>query len=550
VHVAVSVEPRPERDLRVTTGSWKPVRMTQGDDLSLGKTLSLRKTLQLLYLIFVVAATGTGCGEKDLPTVSPPPDPDPVVDLRVQSVTPHDVTICWVVPATPDGKDPTKYDIRYGTRPESTSGWWDSLAVAILDLPTPGSPGSTDILQIADLSPETSYTVGVRLQEAGIGWSEVSYISFRTPRETTHRVPADYPTIQEAIDAALPADTVLIAPGTYTGTGNRGLILREKQLVIRSEAGPAVTIIDSQADPWNPARGISLIQVPRGTVLDGLTIRGGWHYPSGGGIWVGRGSLTVQNCIFTHNWANGGSAVFVVDASAVFINCKFVDHDAPSSMGETVEIAQSNAELRGCEFVHNRSGSAALGVVRANARIIDCVISNNAAFWGGLLVEDGSTAVVEGTLIANNWGIESGGVGMYLRSTATIVGSTITRNLAADNLEYDAGGIHVGSGCELMLSRSIVWGNCGESVRDLGVKGTATISCCALDTAGVRSATEITFEGPVIHGDPEFCHSSLCGPGSTAEYDLKSTSPCLPAGNECQTQIGARGACEEVGSSR
>ncbi len=39
----------------------------------------------------------------------------------------------------------------------------------------------------------------------------------------TLRVPADYPTIQAAIDAAQPGDEVVIADGVYTGAGNKDL---------------------------------------------------------------------------------------------------------------------------------------------------------------------------------------------------------------------------------------------------------------------------------------------------------------------------------------
>jgi hypothetical protein len=39
-------------------------------------------------------------------------------------------------------------------------------------------------------------------------------------------VPESYPTIQAAIDASVPGDTVLLSPGTYRGPGNRQIELR------------------------------------------------------------------------------------------------------------------------------------------------------------------------------------------------------------------------------------------------------------------------------------------------------------------------------------
>jgi hypothetical protein len=69
-----------------------------------------------------------------------------------------------------------------------------------------------------------------------------------TPSDAaTIRVPSQQPTIQQGINAAVKGDTVLVAPGTYTGPSNRNLSFLNKYLVLRSESGPAVTTIDCQS---------------------------------------------------------------------------------------------------------------------------------------------------------------------------------------------------------------------------------------------------------------------------------------------------------------
>lgn len=107
----------------------------------------------------------------------------------------------------------------------------------------------------------------------------------------TIRVPADQPTIQAGIDAAQSGDVVLVAAGAYTGSHNKNLDFRSKDIAVRGESGPEVTTIDCEGNgrgffllgPLTPAATIDGLTIMNGDAAGGEAVGGGAMFIAGGG---------------------------------------------------------------------------------------------------------------------------------------------------------------------------------------------------------------------------------------------------------------------------
>jgi len=168
----------------------------------------------------------------------------------------------------------------------------------------------------------------------------------------TLTVPAQFTTIQGAINAAIDNDLILVSPGTYA----ESITFAGKNIRVQSTGGAAVTIIDGTGQNNSVVRFVNGEGI--NSVLDGFTVRNGVGKPGasrlGGGILIENSTPRIENCIIMHNTATFGAGVY---ANAAFTNSRFTNcviaRNTASNQGGGVYHVFSSIVYRNCTIVLN-----------------------------------------------------------------------------------------------------------------------------------------------------------------------------------------------------
>ncbi len=167
----------------------------------------------------------------------------------------------------------------------------------------------------------------------------------------TLHVPADFPTIADAIMASSDGDIIQLAPGAYVGPFSFGT----KAVTLRGEPdAPETTIVSPAA--FDPSLLLTIPAMPEGDTitLDGLTLGGYAEFA------VMDGSLAVRHCVITTD-ANGLSVAFGISNGALSVSDVTIDdsgyepHNVPlfhvhaglASLSRVVTLAGSRPIFRG-----------------------------------------------------------------------------------------------------------------------------------------------------------------------------------------------------------
>lgn len=309
-------------------------------------------------------------------------------------------------------------------------------------------------------------------------------------------VPKDYKSIQAAIDAAQPGDTVLVDAGTYREN------VRLKQRVTLKSAGDdaagklglkraEVTIIDGGgADAKGPA-----VVMAEGAVLDGFTVtRAGlfdqkeydWHYATHGdllpdeqgavgindfpALGVPGVTATVRFCIVRDNGRAGIGVTGENNKSHVFKNVVL------RNMGGGIGIANgASPTIQANKCFNNLRGGI-------GNRMSSAFILNNESFdnvRAGIGIREGSTPIVRGNQCYRN---RRAGIGVRMEGTNPIIEDN-------DCYENEMAGIGNRDGAAPIIRKNRCYRNkmAGIGSRD-GAKGIIEGNeCYENDMAGIGS---------------------------------------------------------------
>ncbi len=372
--------------------------------------------------------------------------------------------------------------------------------------------------------------VGVVLGLALTVCADVRYVWKDNPNAPVHPYTSGWASaatnIQDAVDACVAGDTVLVTNGVYDSGARvapgdavmKTRVIVTNAVTVSSVNGPAGTLIVGQPDPSTTYDGLGDKAVrgaylANGAVLSGFTVTNGFTQQTlstlnvscyGGGIRCSSTGETITNCVVVGNWAAmQGGGIYrgtVIDCQVLTNIVRSGSTSAAGGGMYSVTASQCLIEnnvakyydgggtyacvLDRCTLRGNRAGRNGGGACLST--LVSCTVeSNSAALQGGGAYTPIS---VTNSLIRWNKAVGSGG-GLY---KGRVVDSVIASN-AVTAANYYGGGFFGDSAVNDRLDRCAVVGN--SAVTAGGGVYNAVLSNCLVQANRVIGNSAVSGNG-------------------------------------------------------
>ncbi len=310
--------------------------------------------------------------------------------------------------------------------------------------------------------------------------------------------------IQAAINAAQPSDTILVETGDgYNESDTMGV----SNLTIEADSGQS-PVLDGNTPSPQSSPGFTITAGTTGVTIEGFTIQNfsgtsAIVVQNGAGLALGNdtiqdntgsgianfgGSVVVENATISGNSSAFGGGIF--NEGALSISGSTIENNSATDQGGGLYLCCSNngmvsATLNGDTIVDNSSPIGGGIANFATLSVTDSTIENNSATYqgGGIFVAVYPNGMASATLTGDKILCNSStfGGGIYNRGTLTDDGSTIEKNSASQG-----GGIYDDNGGTITLAGTMIEQNTATAAYCYGGGGifnvgTLTDKCSTIE---------------------------------------------------------------------